>query len=242
MPDYKIYYCPYAGASSQTFKKWSRLFGDKVEFSAFDYAGHGEKSSEPFPETVEEICEELYQLILEDNEEDMPYVLAGHCLGGIIACELYYKIVEQGEMSLPERIFVSGHGAPDKIVDEGLLKMNDEQILSYLNELGIIDDKMLEGEIRRFTEGLYIPPIKADAKVYMNYQWDEERDKIEVPLTIQYGTLDKKCPLEEVKRWSNFVAESVHFIAYDAGHYFIVEQTEQVIADMKADIGLEGTN
>ena len=236
--DYKIYYFPYAGASSATFKKWGRLFGDTVEFIAFDYAGHGDKSSEPFSETVEEICEELYELILEDNEEEMPFVLAGHCLGGMIACELYYKILERGEMPLPERIFVSGHGAPDRLVDEGLLTMNNDEILTYFNRLGAIKDNMLEGEARKFTEGLYIPLIRADAKLYLDYQWNTGRDKMKVPLTIQYGSRDKKCPIEEVKRWTDFTTEPVHFVEYDAGHYFILEQMEKVIADMKEDMKL----
>ncbi len=238
MIKHKIYYFPYAGASSSTFKRWNNLFDHEVEFIAFDYAGHGDKSDEPFSESIEEMCEELYELILEDNEEEVPYVLAGHCLGGILACELYYMIVERGEMPIPDRIFISGHGAPDKVVDEGLLGMEDEQLLCYFNQQGIIPDSMLEGEVRRFTEGLYLPPIKADANIYLNYQWNSEREKIEVPLTIQYGIKDKKCPLEEIQRWTDFTTKEVHFISYDAGHYFIMEQAKQLVEDIQKDMNL----
>lgn len=236
MADYKIYYFPYAGASSLTFKQWNKMFGEEIDFIAFDYPGHGKRNKEAFAESVQEICEELYELILEDNTEQMPYVLAGHCLGGIVALELYYMILEKGELSLPERLFISGHGAPDKIIDEGLTKMTSSEILEYLNKIGIVQDAMMTEEAREFTEGIYVPPIRSDAEIYCQYEWEEGRSPVLVPLTIQYGERDWKCKEEEILRWGQFAEGEIHYIKYPTGHYFITEITKQVIADMKEDI------
>lgn len=235
MADYKVYYFPYAGASSLTFKKWDKLFGEDIEFIAFDYPGHGTRSKERFLEDVKEVCEELYELIVEENAEQCPYVLAGHCLGGIIAYELYYMILERGEIPLPERLFISGHGAPDKVVDEGILQMDNLEILTYLHNLGVVKDAMMEKEAIEFTEGIYVPPIRSDTKLYCDYKYLEGREELLVPLTIQYGEHDWKCPKEEVMRWEKF-ASDIHYISYPTGHYFITELTEQVIEDMRRDI------
>lgn len=230
----KLYYFPYAGASANTFQRLSAKFPQEIEFICYDYPGHGERVFEEFEKSVSGICEDMYRLILQDNKENIPFFLGGHCLGAIVAYELCHIILERNEMKLPEIVFISGHASPDKIVLENLIEKSDFELMKYLNEQGAIDEKMLNPETFNLVSGFYVAPIKADAKVYDSYCGNKLDCKINTNFVIFYGDKDWKCPEEEVIRWKEFVNGRIEFIKFHDNHYFVnsmqSKYAEEIIA------------
>lgn len=219
---YKLYFLPYAGASEMTYKKWKKFFKDtNIEFKVLDYAGHGNRNSENYITTIKETCEDIYNLIKEDNKEDKPFFLAGHCLGAIIAYELCYLISEKKEISNPAGIFISGHGAPDKVVYEHICDMNDEKLINYLYEQGNLKEEMLQKEMRNIVNEVVLPPLRADSKLYESYVYNKERKALDLDFYVLYGNNDWKCPKEEIKRWDEFIESPIKYYEYSGGHYFI---------------------
>jgi Predicted thioesterase involved in non-ribosomal peptide biosynthesis len=229
----KLYYFPYAGASTATFKNWNSYFGDDITFEVLDYPGHGKRVFEDYCNSVHEICDDIYSVIRKNYEEGQKYYFAGHCLGGLIIYELCQMIQDKHEMEMPNMIFASGHGAPDKVVNEGIAKMDDMTMLEYLNKQGAVDSALLDDDFRELVTDIVIPPIRKDAEVYENYTINSNYKIPKVNLSVLYGTSDWKSPMEEIQRWKDFVDGIVELYPFNGGHYFINSMTEEYLSLIK---------
>ena len=188
-----IYYFLYAGASTATVRSWSKKFSDGVELKVIDYPGHGKRSKEKFLDSSEELCNDIYNILKQEQKEgEGDYYLAGHCLGALISFRLCQMIEKDKQIKLPRRIFVSGHGAPDKVVIEGLYKMNDEELLANQKNVGLIPPELFEDDYIDYVKMMLLPVIRHDSMAYESFT--SEPCPISVPVTAINGLKDWKSP------------------------------------------------
>ena len=232
MEKIKLYCLPYAGGSAGTFKKWNALMNPKIEFKAIDYAGHGNRDTEEFYQNIQECCEDVYNIIKKDYEPGTSYYLMGHCMGAILCYELCYQIEKKQEIEKPKGIIVSGHGSPDKIVNEQLSDMSKDDLTAYLYEKGAIAPEMLLDEMRDLVHDFILPPVIADSELYESYQIKEERQPLSEKIVVMYGKNDYKFSASDVKEWDRFSKEEVTYIEYDGGHYFINDLRQECAKDI----------
>jgi len=232
MRDCKLYFFPYAGASDITFKELKENFQDELEFEITVYAGHGNRKTEKFNESVQEICEDLYGKIKEDVETGKDVFFMGHCLGGIIALELCYLIRQRGEFQMPRGIFISGQGIPTEIYREHCDEMGDKELLQYLYDSGAIGDDLMNENIFDFVKILVLNPIKADARIYDSYEYEEGRAPLDLNACILYGEQDKKYEAARMKEWQPYFTKKLRYLNYQEGHFFI----NSMIGQYKQDV------
>lgn len=232
----RLYYFPYAGASSVTYKTWGKNFDTNIEFKVMDYPGHGKRSEEPFCASAFAASKDLYQSIVKDYKKGESYYFAGHCLGALICFEVCHMLAEKQDIALPERLFLSGHGAPDKIIMEGLHKMSDEELIAYQKSVGGIPEELLKEDFIDYVKEIVLPPIRYDSKAYEEYTVKEGRDTLKVPLTVINGLNDWKSPQEEVKRWDSFSTGTIKYVNYNTNHYFINTMTQEYLNEINLTI------
>jgi surfactin synthase thioesterase subunit len=231
-----LFYFPYAGASSVTLHHWKRMFANGMEFIPVDYAGHGKLRREEFYKSIEEACLDIYNRIKDKIEDYDCYYLAGHCIGAIIVYEFYYFIRSRKEIKLPQALFLSGQGAPDKVRSEMLSRMDNNSLLMNLYEKGTIQDDMLDEEIREHVENFVLAPVRADAMLLDNYIFTPKEEPIKSRISILYGNSDMLYSDDDFKQWSRFAERPVHYHCFDGGHYFINERTEEYLEGIKKNI------
>ena len=120
-----FYYFPYAGASAMSFKNMHGYFSDDVQTVCVEYSGHGKRIESPYPVSINDIATDAFKTITATDNE-VPVYLGGHCLGAIVAYEVCLLFKKAG-ISAPAKLFISGQGAPDKIISEKLQTMNEEE-------------------------------------------------------------------------------------------------------------------
>ena len=233
-----LYCLPYAGGSAGTFKKWNSLFDKKINFKAIDYAGHGNRNGEEFYSNIQECCDDIYNIIKKEHKPGMPYYLMGHCMGAVLCYELCCMIEKKQEFEGPEAIFVSGHGAPDKIVNEHLSEMSKDELTAYLYDKGAIAPEMLADEMRELVHSFILPPVIADSDLYESYAINETREPLKQKIVVMYGKNDYKFSADAVREWQDFSDKEVAFIEYDGGHYFINDMREECARDINKYICL----
>lgn len=231
-----LFYFPYAGGSTVTLNSWKRLFGTDVEFIPIDYAGHGKRRTEKFCTSLEEMCLDIYVRIKNEINNYDHYYLAGHCIGAIIAYELYYFIRTRKEIELPQAIFISGQGAPDNVKSEMLSLMDSNSLLMNLYQKGTIENDMLDEEIREYVENLVLAPVRADAMLLDNYIFTTKEEPVKCRLSILYGKSDELYNDNDFKDWSRFAERPVHYYCFDGGHYFINDRTEEYLEGIRKNI------
>lgn len=232
MEKVNLYYFPYAGASSVTYKAWINSFED-VNFIVLDYPGHGKRSEEPLVSSTEEICRDLFKRIAERQNMSERYYFAGHCLGALAAYEICRRIGKEAGMNPPARLFLSGHGAPDRVVHEGLYKMSDDELIEYQRKVKGIPEELLEEDYIDYVRAIVLPPIRSDSEVYEGFAIDPGDGIVSVPLTVINGLKDWKSPQDEVKRWDGFTDSSVDYVNFDEDHYFLNTRTDEYLKVIK---------
>ena len=230
-----LYYFPYAGASSVTYKSWFKG-SDLIEFVVMDYPGHGKRNQEPLIHSANEICDDLFKKIKSRQTNGAPYFFAGHCLGALISYEICRLIERDGTIQPPQRLFLSGHGAPDKLINEGLYKMTDDDLIQYQRKVKGIPEELLGDDFIDYVKEIVLPPIRSDSEVYESYRIGDNDDIIHVPLTVINGLKDWKSPQDEVKRWNEFTSNCVDYINFDDTHYFINNRTDEYLMEIEKGI------
>ena len=234
-----LYYFPYAGASSATYKSWIKNCGD-VNFVVMDYPGHGKRSYEQLLNSASDVCEDLLKIIKNRQDFSEKYYFAGHCLGALIAYEICRMIEAEGSLPAPRALFLSGHGAPDKVVNEGLYKMTDDELIEYQRRVGGIPDELLQEEYLDYVKEIVLPLIRSDSETYESYQFHGNEGIVNVPLIIINGLKDWKSPREEVKRWNEFTRSYVKYVDFDDDHYFLNKRTDEylgvIMNEIKEDV------
>lgn len=232
----KLFYFPYAGASSATYRSWGNKFDESIEFTVLDYPGHGRRNSESFCRSAADISRALLPVIAQSVADGTPYFFAGHCLGALIGFSLCQMIDLSKELPMPSGLIISGHGAPDKVVIEGLYKMNDTELIEYQKKVGGIPEELLEDDYIDYVKEIVLPPIRYDSEAYESFKVSDTNPVLPIPLTVINGLKDWKSPQDEVKRWSSFSSKEVRFVNYDEDHYFINSMTKAYIEEMTKTI------
>ncbi len=228
-----LFYFPYAGASSMTFNRWTKVFAPEVDFIPIDYAGHGKRRNEKFYLSMEEACYDIYEILKNNVGRYENYYLGGHCIGSVIAFEIYDLIRSCNEFKLPEAIFVSGQAAPNLKNIEQLSVMDNRELLSYLYTNGAIDSSMMDEEIFEYVENFVLAPIKADSLLGENYVFKPKKNLIQSSLHVMYGIEDAFYSAEEFFEWGRFSEKAVKFYAFEGGHYFINEKWKEYTEEIK---------
>jgi surfactin synthase thioesterase subunit len=95
-----------------------------------------------------------------------------------------------------------------------------------VKELGGIPEDIDE-ELLNFFE----PIIRADFQAIETYQ-HEERKPIDVPITVSIGK-NENVTLELAQTWDKETINDVKVFEYPGNHFFIFENAEDIIAEMK---------
>jgi len=212
----RLYFIPYAGGAGTTFKSWKKEFDNEDELVILELPGRGSKLEEDFCETMESACYSLYEDILKKQQDDnIPYFIAGHCLGAIMTYELLYLIKEKREIKMPQRVFLSGHGAPDNLLlEDRWANLSDDELTNKIIQSGGMDESMLEPEILEMV----LPIIRSDAKIYENFKFDSSRKILPIQITILFSKDDVKTNEKTLLDWKKFTRKEFEYKEFKGSH------------------------
>ena len=233
--DNKVFFIPYAGGSSATFKHWINYLRPEGELEIFEMAGHGRRFMDEPYSTLTQASEELYRYLKSKISEKENYFLAGHCMGAVILYETCILINERKEIPLPKRIFISGHGFIEYIHNEKHIKdMNDKEMINVFVKEGGMSEEYLDDELLE----LILPGIRADVRIYEEYTFNKNRNIPKLDMTVFYSEGDVKTPLNEINEWKKY-SDNIEIIPVKGGHYFINSRYREYLDTIKKGIVVE---
>ncbi len=225
-----LYYFPYAGATTVSFKNIENYFSDEIEPVCLEYAAHGKRIKEKNYASITELASDMADQI-KKRHDDLPVYLAGHCLGAIAAYEVCWLLKDSG-MTNVSGLIISGQGAPDAIISEHLQDMDEEQLLSYLADHQLIDKAMTDPKFRRFVTDLILRPISVDSELYDSYV-NSHKQKLDIPINILYGSSDDRYTEDKLRNWSEFTSKAPVLHEFSGGHYFLRDQEKEYFEKIK---------
>ena len=106
-----------------------------------------------------------------------------------------------------------------------------EKILSY----GLVsstevfkDEKLL---------GFFIPIMRADFEAVEEYHF-EEREKLDIDITVFWGMNDPSVRYEDIVRWKELTNGMFTLHSFPGGHFFIFENMENFVSKLDDELSI----
>jgi len=203
----------------------------EIELIPAKLKGRGSRFCEDFYETLEEAVDDIFDQV-KDKIKDEEYGIFGHSMGGVLAYELYYKILKEG-YNTPKHMFFSGSRCPRiKGYEKNRHLLSDEEFLKEIADLGGTPKEVLEN--KELLE-LCLPILKSDFKMLETYKHKEKSEDIKCDVTVLNGKEDdisKEC----IYGWCD-VTEGVGTVHnFEGGHFFLDDNLDSIIRLIKDNL------
>lgn len=218
----------HAGGSASFYFNWKNKVKKNVSLMAIQLPGRDNRISEPFLLSFDVVLDEIIEAIRPYLS--VPIIFFGHSLGAYISFEVARKL-QQDNMTLPRHLVLSGARPPQfSHIDSNLHSLSDhlsdKEFIEELKVLGGFSEAVLQDQK---ILNAYIPRLRADWKLFLNYKFNASTPRLRSPLTILNGLEDTEIKYEQVTDWEQCTVKlfSTHF--FPGNHFFINSCQEEIL-------------
>jgi surfactin synthase thioesterase subunit len=170
---------PWACSGAAPFFSWVPMMPLDVELWAVRRRGREVRLAEPPYDDMASVVAELADDVARLPRR--PYVLFGHCLGGLVAYELLQELRRRGRPD-PMRLVVTGEAPATRTVRRELGDLRDELV-----EIGLTDARITDNP-RMFE--LLRPAMEADLRIGREYVRGDD-PPLDLPVVVVMATADR---------------------------------------------------
>jgi len=235
-PTMRLYCFAYAGGHPNVFREWTFHIPANVQICPIAMPGYGKQTNRAFWKSVRELSANITSSI----PTDVPFALAGSCLGAIISFEVARSLRNAGKR-LPLHHFAIACSAPQdysralRLLYSNRLKANAffvpseesdaavrfqdlsiqerDDTVRDLHQLGFFKD---EETLANLTQNqVYFEYVMAQIAGQMQlaerYVYDQTVQPSNIPITAISGKLDDTIPEDWPKSWETHTRKASSF-------------------------------
>ncbi|MFG2877694.1 thioesterase II family protein [Streptomyces sp. NPDC048337] len=212
---------PHAGGAASAYLPLARALAPGLDVLAVQYPGRQDRRLEEPYAALTDLADAVARTLIPLTGR--PYAVFGHSMGAVIGYETVRRLAALG-LPLPQRLFVSGRGAPTARPAVHDRLVTDAQVLAAVRMLGgtgpaVLDDpEML---------GMLLPALRADYRALGSYGWSGG-DRLPVPVTALIGDSDPVVTVAEAGRWGEQTSADFSLHVMPGGHFYLQEQIGRV--------------
>lgn len=223
---------PHAGGSASFFHALSRDLAPSVEVLSVQYPGRQDRRGEPniadMAELADRAAEALLPVLTAPAAPDSatPFALFGHSMGSTLSYEVARRLQASGHRAAA--LFVSGRRAPQRVVDDGLHQLSDEEIVADIMALDGTDTPVFgDPEVL----GLVLPSIRADYRAAETYRY-APGPLLDCPVHAMTGFSDPRVPVGELHHWAACTEGRFTLEVFSGGHFYLTARHAEVTSSL----------
>ena len=214
----------FAGGNKYSYREFFQHAPPFINVITKEYPGRGSRIREKLITEMPVLVDDLYAQV-KDIVEKGKYAIYGHSLGGLMACLLTLKLL-QNKHALPEHLFItgtSGPSAPARLEKKRHLLPKDD-FIKEIKDLGGMPDEILQSEqLLNYLE----PILRSDFKVSETFSY-EDHPPLNIPITVITGT-EEDMEKDDILLWQKESSIPVDFMQMPGGHFFIFDHRDKVV-------------
>ncbi len=213
---------PHAGGTAAMVAAWHPLLPADVELIGVQYPGRQDRLAEPH---IEDLVAAADRVAAELGElPDRPVALFGHSVGSALAYEIALRVERNTGHDL-RHVFVSARRAPHHRHGEDDHRLDDEDLVATVQQLGGRDLQVLE------TPRLWpvvLPSLRADLRMADRYR-PTRLEQLHAPVTAFGGESDHTCTPRDLDTWGDATAEKFDVQLFPGRHHYLTEDPAPVV-------------
>ncbi|WP_256106162.1 thioesterase II family protein [Streptomyces sp. ODS05-4] len=218
----------HAGAGISSFYGWPRDLGAGVRSVPHLLPGRESRRREPRitgrDALLADLLDRFTPAAAAEHTPDVPYVLYGHSLGGLVAYTLTRALHERG-LPLPALLAVGACPPPSAPSDlSDACDTSDDELFKLLGDVGALPDNAQPGGFWHRA----VMPVLRDDLTLAHVLRAAAREPLPggappVPLLVVTGAGDPLAPPGAVAGWRDFTTGPVVFRTVPGDHFFLRE-------------------
>ncbi|MFJ8677143.1 thioesterase II family protein [Streptomyces sp. NPDC093589] len=235
-PALRVFLLHHAAGSHLAYTDWVTHFPDDWEVCLFEAPGRGRVAPLPPLRTAADLAAFLIEAA--SGLLDVPFVLFGHSMGGLVAYEAAAQLRTRG-LPQPRWLGVSACEAPyDAIPGEGvggevLHRMPADRLRATLRAMGGIPETVLADDD---IWSLFEARVRADFSVVETWEPRAVASEIRPPLSLFGGEDDPVVHRDALLEWADGAEEYVGQRFFPGGHFYFEGQAKTVVEQLVQDI------
>ncbi|MEN0053842.1 MAG: alpha/beta fold hydrolase [Mucilaginibacter sp.] len=209
---------PYAGANSYCYSFLAPLLPPNILFETLEYPGRGDLGHLSLVNHMQVLVDNLidqYRALVNDLSPGK-VVLYGHSIGAVVGLAMLHTSVSQKELLYPYKAIFSGHGAPALTSKKALVKLSDEALINYFQNIGSLSKEVAaEKDLMDYI----LPILRNDLELYESTD-SYYREKLHLPLVIINGNRDEILQ-QHIQSWKEETLGHTSFYELEGHHLFI---------------------
>jgi medium-chain acyl-[acyl-carrier-protein] hydrolase len=208
------------------------LLPETIELCPVRLPGRDGRVAEPAFQRMAPLVAHLVDLLR--SSLDLPFVLFGHSMGGLVAFEVARQLRRE-RLPAPCHLFISGFRAPQLPGDgDNIHELPDGPFRDELRLLGgtppaILDDAELME--------LVSPNVRADFAVCETYVYTPE-SALDCPITVFGGRYDAEVSRSDLAAWRTQTRGAFNIRLFAGDHFYLNTLTTRVVKAMLRAMGL----
>lgn len=231
VPHVRMICIPQSGAGAGAFTGWRRHIPAGVELAPVELPGRGTRDREPLPVDIHAMADALFEGLRPELE--MPYVLFGHSLGGLLAYEVVRRVQDAG-LREPLAVLISGARAPHVPTLHAMGHADDKDLLAWLMANGGMPEELLEYPdfLRDILRGVRADLLYADSYLV------PDPPIVSSPLHVFGGAADDVTPPDETRSWERCAGSDFSVTILPGGHSFPHDSAAELFAAIRDRVPL----
>ncbi len=229
-PALRLFCFPYAGGGASIFRQWASLLPSEIDVCALYLPGRESRLREPAFTDVTALVQTLTDVLRPYL--DVPFALAGHSMGGVIAFE-FARALRANHLRGPAHLFVSAQRAPQLPPRHAPIHhLKGEEFNRALARLGGTPQAVLE---HKELMELLFPVLQADFTLYENYAYTSA-PPLDCPISAFYGEQDHLVSEYELAAWREQTSSTFALRGIPGNHFFIHGSQEPFVRSIASDL------
>jgi medium-chain acyl-[acyl-carrier-protein] hydrolase len=226
----RLFCFPYSGAGASVYYKWAELLPAALEICAVQLPGRETRLTEPLFEHIDPLIVRLADALLPALKP--PFAFFGHSMGALISYELS-RYLQRRHNIQPQRLLVSGHGAPQLPEREPPIhNLPEPEFVARLRELDGTPEAVLEhAELR----ALLLPILRADFAICETYA-HAPGDLLDCPISAFGGLQDRYVTRANLQAWQKLTRGPLSVRMFPGGHFYLNQNQALLLRAIAQDL------
>ena len=199
---------PYPGQGASWYHGWPRTIGDLCVVP-LQPPGRQNRLREPACRSHAEFARQLVEAMAPHLTR--PFAFIGHCGATPFALQTVFELQDRG-LPLPERVFASSWGGPQRGIYGTFMDLTDEQLRERIEELFHQFGMQTNPEVTDIA----LEVLRTDREVQRTYRYDASQ-RVPSPVVALRWTRDDEVPPDEVVGWEE--CADVSYVTLEGDHF-----------------------